>query len=61
MSIMFDEIDGILSKLENQKTPTYPRLDNTNLPPVGVLGQVVVADDDLMYTFLDDAWVDITA
>jgi hypothetical protein len=54
-------IEQKLTKLENQKTPTFPRPGTADeLGPVGVFGQLVIGDDDVVYSFNDSGWTDST-
>ena len=57
LSLIIDEVkdvDRSLARLENDTVPTFPRA--TTLPPVGVVGQIIVADDDLLYSFNGTSW-----
>ena len=54
-----EAIERKLNKLENQKTPTMPRPGTIEeLGPVGVFGQLAIADDDILYCYMDDGWSD---
>jgi hypothetical protein len=52
------EIDRRLTQIENDTVPTFPRADASEISPVGVVGQILVGDDDLLYTHNGTVWQD---
>jgi hypothetical protein len=52
------EVERKLTNLENQRMPTFPRKPP---PPVGILSQLLVGDDDTMYSFDGTNWTDCNA